>query len=690
MSDTISIPDRVKELRRIIAEHDQAYYVHNKPVIADEVYDQLYRELVALEKANPDLADPNSPTARVGNDLTVDFAKVSHGQPMLSLSKAFSVDETLRFFISALGDGFDPEDEVVVEPKIDGLSLSLRYENGQLVKAVTRGDGTVGDDVTMGARTIRSIPLQLLPPATMSSMGLNFEVRGEVYMSKKVFEELNADREEKFANPRNAAAGTLKQKDTKEVARRRLNFIAYNAAGLGVDSHDAMIGTLYMLGFEVPEVKVCKLDPDVLTDVIGKFAQKRSSFAYDIDGLVFKIRSMARRIELGLGTTAPKWAVAYKFPAEQKLAYLQDIELTVGRTGQITPNARIEPTQLAGTVVKNASLSNIDEITRMRINVGDTVVLQKAGEIIPQIVGVRVGGVIYIEGRQMTDLVKNTLHEFETKSVWQMPTRCPSCGGTLVRHGVHYFCPNDRCKERLVQQLIYTFGKGCLDCNGTGDAQCRAFVDNGRLTLLDVLKMSKTEVCNLFSGSAASKFLIQRERIKTAPLWRKLKSLGIEGLGSTNAKELAARWSSLADIIDHEAELPGIIGPVNAASLLKFVEENVDYITALQEAGMIFAEDRKEGPLSGRVFCITGAMGSGSRDQVAARIEAAGGIVKDSVGKKVHFLVAGEGGGRNKAEAAKKNGTKVITEEDLFKMIGQDMPTAGGHGKANAFEFQEI
>jgi len=705
MNDTISISDRIKELRQIIHTHNHNYFILNKPTIPDETFDQIFRELLELERAHPEFADPNSPTVRVGCDLVNDFSKVQHVRPMQSLAKSFTTEETVGFFVSALGESFDTDVEVVVEPKIDGLSLSLHYENGKLVQAVTRGDGAVGDDVTANARTIVSVPIDVVPDAKVRSTNLTFEVRGEVYMSRQTLNELNAERAENnlepFANPRNAAAGTMKLKDSREVARRHLKFVAYQAFGLDVESHAAMIGMLNLLGFTTPNTHVysCKLDADEVDAIIEKISKERNDYPYDIDGVVFKIASIPLRTELGLATSTPRWAVAYKFPAERKATKLLGIELTVGRTGQITPNARIEPVQLAGTTVKNASLSNIDEIVRMRINVGDRVIIQKAGEIIPQVVGVEFGRFCFIEGVLDSEATggldadapaaaEKTVADFSQKPVWPMPETCPSCNEPLHRDGVHYFCVNARCKERLVQGLIYSLGKGCLDMNGSGEATCRALVDNGRLTLLDVFKMSKTEVCSLFTGSAASKFMRERERIKTAPLWRKLKALGINGLGSTNAKALAQKWSNIADIVDHMPELASVIGTVNAGEFSKYVEENQDYLIQLQEVGLVFAEERHDGPLSGKVFVITGALQSGSREQVVSRIEAAGGIVKDSVGRKVNYLIAGEGGGRKRQDAAKHN-VPVISEEDLYKMLGQEMPTGTGHGKANEFEFQQ-
>jgi DNA ligase (NAD+) len=712
-TDSISVKDRLAELRRLVHEHNHRYFVLNEPIIPDETFDKIFRELLELEKAHPEFADPNSPTVRVGNDSANEFVKVQHEEPMLSLAKVFSVEETVGFFVSAVGgpdeDGFEDlaQQELAVEPKIDGLSLSLHYENGQLVRAVTRGDGTTGDDVTANARTIQSIPLQAQHNALIGDVStMSFEVRGEAYMTKDTFAALNAERaengEQLFANPRNAAAGTLKQKDSREVAKRQLRFIAYQAYGLPVETHVALLGMLGMLGFHTPTPVMCRPDPDEVEHTIDEFTKCRANYPYDIDGLVFKLNRIELQVELGAGTTTPKWAVAYKFPAERKLAKLLDIELTVGRTGQITPNARIEPTQIAGTTVKNASLSNIDIITRRKIDVGDTIILQKAGEIIPEVVGVQFSGWAFIDGRvdlEASGAAKDapfpevSQHSFDVaKTSWKMPTKCPACNSDLVRDGVHYFCVNDHCLERKVQYLIYALGKGCLDWDGMGEAAVRDLVEHGTdyASLLSILKMSNDDIEHIFKPAMQRKFKAERERIKAAPLWRKLKALGIAGLGTTNAKAVAHRWGNLADALDHIEEVPKVIGQVNGKAFTDYVIKNVDYLADLQSAGFVFAEERHEGPLSGKLFCITGAMASGTRDQVAARIEKAGGVVKSSVGKKVNFLVSGPGGGQNKADDAKKYGTKVITEEELYAMIGQAMPTARGSGNANQFEFEGV
>lgn len=674
---------RMDELCEAIARHDNAYFVQNKPTITDEVYDQMLVELRNLESEFPDLRNPNSPTSRVGSDLESTFDKVQHRSPMLSLEKAFSTEEIIGHFVHAIGEDFDPDIDVVVEPKIDGLSLALRYVDGNLVMATTRGDGTTGDDVTANARTIKSIPTILTVDPKIGRISTTIEVRGEVCMSRKTFAELNEERLEAgldaFANPRNAASGTMKLKDSREVAKRRLSFVAYQLFqddDVPSVSQNSLLGTLSLLGFTIPKTKNSRLDPDQIDKILAYQAEHRNDYPYDIDGLVIKIDSTSIQRELGLGTTTPKWAVAYKFPAERKVAKLLDIELTVGRTGQITPNARIQPIQLAGTTVKNASLGNIDEILRMKINVGDEIIIQKAGEIIPQVVGVVFEGIHVIEGSGLEGQAKE---RFDQKPVWTMPVECPSCKTAIRRDGVHYFCTNTSCNERQVQYLIYAFGKGCLDCDGLGEAQARTLVENGCSSILGVLKFPEDQVCAVFKKAASKKFLAQREKIKEAPLWRKIKAMGIDGIGTTMAKELSARWSNIADMVEKPEDLPEVIGIVNAASFVRWVEANIDEVVGLQEAGFVFSEERKTGPLSGSVFCITGAMASGTRDFVAHKIEENGGAVKDSVGRKVNYLVSGDGGGRNKAEAARKYGTKVITEAELYTMMGFDgVPVGGG------------
>lgn len=632
--------ERIKELRNLLHQANYDYHVLNQPVLADSEYDRLFAELVKLEREHPELDDPNSPTKRVGGVEIGKFTKVRHALPMLSLDNAFTPSEVVDFFGS--------DYEVVVEPKIDGLSLSLRYDHGELVMATTRGDGTTGDDVTANARTIMSIPTTLPGGATM-------EVRGEVFMAKDIFKKLNEEREQAgedlFANPRNAAAGTMKQKSSAEVAKRKLGFVGYYIMH-GNETQAMVLSTLESLGFKTPTHVVT----NVLNApaVIKEFAAQRNTFAYDIDGLVFKVNSPKVRSELGMGTRSPKWAVAYKFPPEQGVTTVRSVTIQIGRTGVLTPVAELEPLSLAGTTVKRATLCNQDMIKRLDVNIGDKVILQKAGEIIPQIV--------------VVSTKRSTGH-------FQLPSVCPCCGSPVVQleGQVAIRCPNSECPERVVQHLKYVMSKGVLDWDGMGEMTVRALVAAGVRKLSDVFKMSQPELERL----AGSRVVAHREQVKQVPLWRKLLSLGIEHVGKSSCKELAAKYSSIEDIFANATTLEkvaSILGPVAYRSFVEGISSAVAEIEALENLGMSFSEQRgSDCTLSGKTFVITGTMMSGTRDQVAAKIEAKGGMVKPSISKKVDYLVRGEGAGRNKSAAAEKLGLPIITEEELYSMLGEVM-----------------
>jgi DNA ligase (NAD+) len=639
---------KINNLRAKLHQANVDYYVHSSPTITDAEYDRLLRELKELEDRNPSLVDPNSPTARVGAAEISSFAKVRHTKPMLSLDNAFTVDEVLDHLKH-------PNAGVLVEWKIDGLSLSLIYENGQLVRAVTRGDGTIGDDVTINARTIADIPL-VLPTA------LNVEVRGEVYMPKDVFAKLNRQRqaegEELFANPRNAASGTMKQKNPVEVARRKLRFLAYHYSRTNVETQGQSLSALKHLGFNVPETMMCSLsDRARVNECINLASIRRNNLPFEVDGLVFKLDNLKLQEEAGYGTRSPKWAIAFKFPAERKATKLNSITVQIGRTGTLTPVAELEPILIAGTTVKRASLCNQDEIVRLGINVGDDVLVEKAGEIIPKVVG-------------LSQKVK--------QGHWLMPTHCPCCNTRIEKEEgqVAYYCPNFACPDQVFERLEHAVCKRSLDIDGCGESQIRQLIANGVKTLKDLFSIENVS----FLGTASqAKFVREREKAKKAPLWRKLHALGIEGLGSTSCKELAARFTSLEQMVDHDAEVKSILGPVAACNFFATIETLIDEIAKLDALGFTFEEDAKaRGVLSGKVFVITGAMLSGSRDQVSAKIEGLGGTVKPSVSKKVNFLVKGDGAGANKTEAATKYGTKIITEDELYRLMGVELTVDAG------------
>lgn len=677
---------RAAELRKQIHAHNHAYYVLASPTVTDAEYDRMFADLRELEKRWPQIADPNSPMARVGSQVMSTFTKTKHAKKMLSLDNAYSAQEVTDFF---KGQNV----QLVVEPKFDGLSLSIRYVKGHLVTAVTRGDGTTGDDVTQNAKTIKSIPLQLLHPITC-------EVRGEVYMPIPAFDTINAELaaagEDLFANPRNAAAGTLKNKDSRIVAKRHLAFVAYNAVSpkefvndyladysretthtVGYfGTHDQVLQCLEQLAFITPMscYTVSGLKVDLtrfvqfdntfgIDKIIHEMDEIRQTLTVQTDGLVFKVNSLKAQDDLGDGTRAPKWATAYKYPPERKPTVLKDIEISLGRLGTLTPVAILEPLQLSGTTVQRASLCNQDEVNRLGINIGDTVFVEKSAEIIPKVMGLAKKG--------------------PRKGNWQMPTECPCCHTKVVKieGQVAYRCPNKAtCSSQAVERLKHTLGKSALDWDGFGDEMILAAVDTGLTTLGGLLKIGDKLIDSTFPKAFAKKFKAERERIKTVPLWRKIHSLGVQGIGRSLSQDLCAKWSSLADMAANPEEVKKLVGEVFGTNFLNFLVENVDDLEELEALGFQFSETAdRSGPLSGKTFCITGGLVSGKREEVAARIEKAGGTFKSSVSKKVEYLLVGEGGGANKAEAAQKHGTKVITEEQLYEMMGVPMPRAASN-----------
>jgi DNA ligase (NAD+) len=658
------------------ASHD--YYVRNQPTLTDLEFDALLRELQGLER-EAGRALPGSPTQRVGSDLVGGFVKVPHLSPMLSLDNTFNVEQVQRHFMAENS----PSTEIVIEGKIDGASLELRYEKGLLVQAITRGDGTTGDDVTANVRAIRAIPLQLAEPLTL-------RVRGEIFMRRSVFDALNVERvaagEEPFANPRNAASGSLKQKSPSEVSRRKLSFFAYwsnlpetfGQIQMVQKLSDLGLPTLYDAPLAVSDEKAsdsartCALSAasmlgsaTALSSLLDWLQEIRGELDFDLDGAVIKINDRQKQAELGNKTKSPVWACAFKFPAERVATLLEGIEITVGRTGQITPNARLKPVSLAGTTVSNASLMNADEIARIGNPApGDIVWVEKSAEIIPRVVGVKTKG----------------------GQTWAFPGGC-ICGIELERRGVHYFCNNPACEEKVFQQMKHALAKPALDWDGMGEAQVRLLIRSGQELRERALKLSDLFTLDPqalgFKPAAVKKFLVERERVKTAPLWRKLCALGIESIGQTASKELASTYGSLDKIIDalladadgQPSEIRSLLGPVALKSLALFLQAEVAELEALESLGFVFADpEKKVGPMTGKILVITGTLTSGTRDQVVARIEAAGGLVKNSVGKKTSYLVTGEQPGGTKTTDAQKHGVPVLTEEQLYGLLGEPMP----------------
>lgn len=651
---------RIVELRRDLNQHGYLYHVLNAPSLSDHDYDALFKELVDLEKEYPELYDPNSPTSRVGSPSASTFAKTKHETPMLSLDNAFNTVDVLKFFSSTSipkTNGMT----ICAEPKIDGLSLELVYDEGVLVRALTRGDGAVGDDVTENARAIETVPLVLLKPITIT-------VRGEVFIKKTVFDCLNAAQEyageELFSNPRNTASGAMGLKDSAEVAKRRLSFIAYAVVDAWKFAYDqrGLTAFLESVGFVSPAslgvpdeaYDVPVTDADAIDHMIQKMDDFRRTLDLITDGAVLKLENLALQKEAGVGTRSPRWAVAYKYPPERKATTLLDIEVTVGKTGKLTPLAHLEPVTIAGTVVARASLMNADEVGRIACGIGDRVEVLKSGEIIPRVVKV----------------VKKV-----SLAPWKMPTCCPGCGSPVTKQEqfVDYYCYNEHCKPQVLARLRYATAKGALDLDGCGDAMIASLYANGVRKLSDLFTLSDL---SFLSPDARSKFESERERVKKAPLWRKVNALCIEGIGSETSKLLVSKFKSFYAVFDNLGAVKALLGAVRYASLIDYAKRNSAEFDALEDAGFLFDADpeAQTGPLSGKTFVITGTLMTTKREKMESMIQEAGGNTKKSVTKAVDYLVVGVEPGNNKISAADRLGTPKIDEETLYQMLGVSMP----------------
>jgi DNA ligase (NAD+) len=663
----LTATDRLTELRDLIRNYDHWYYVKDAAKITDADYDTLYKELVELEARNPELTDPNSPTKRVGGIGSSGFIKTKHERRMLSLKNTFSASDVINYF--KVGE------ELVVEPKVDGLSLKLVYKDGQLVQAITRGNGEFGDDVTENARTIRTIPLVL-------ENAIDIEVTGEVYMEYSVFNALNdkmeSEGEEPFANARNAAGGTLKLKDPAEVASRHLSFVVHGCFTEfeGVDTQWGLIELLEGQGFQsvfgLPTLQSCPTVAGSLTlSTPAKLAREiegadtnRKFLNLATDGLVFKINDLAKQRELGEGNKYPNWAVAYKFPPERKSTTLLGVTLQVGKSGRVTPVAELKPVNLSGTLVRRASLCNQAEINRLGINLDDEVWVEKSAEIIPKVMGVA---------------------EKITGGVYEMDELCPCCQTKLVKEEglVDLYCPNRDCDEQVFGRLKYAVGKSALDMDGCGDAMLRELMTHGVRKLSDLMTLKDI---HFLKKSARQKLMEGRETAKKQVFWRQLNALGIEGIGAQTCQNIAAAFSSLISVFDEEEhERFKRIFKDDGDDSSKYIafmnfmrdEENAAELNRLEAAGITFETAVTQiGKLTGKTFAITGALMSGSRDQMMRRIEACGGMVKPNVSAKCQYLVVGTDGGRLKAEKAEKLGVPTITEEQLYAMMGAAMPVA--------------
>lgn len=651
---------RIEELRRVLHYHSRKYYLEDAPEISDVEYDKLFYELVKLEEENPEFYDSNSPTARVGGKPSEKFEKIQHTVPLKSLTDVFSYEELHRFI--AKNEAEFGSIDYSVECKIDGLSAALHYENGQLIYGATRGDGTVGENVTANVKTIRSIPLSI------DYQGL-LEVRGEIYMPKEAFEALNAEKEANeetlFANPRNAAAGSLRQLDSRITATRKLDIFVFNlqACDKEFSTHGESFDFMKSQGFRtVPFQKVCHTFEEIVS-VIEEIGQKRQSLPYDIDGVVIKADSIAKRREIGEGTSTPKWAVAYKFPPEQKETLLERITIQVGRTGVLTPIAELSPVRIAGSVVSRATLHNIDFITEKDIRVGDVVVVQKAGDIIPEIV------------ESKKDQRKEDL------AVFAMPQTCPSCGEPVFRdEEASVRCTNAACPAQLMRNLEHFASKDAMDIAGLGPAVLKLLKDNGIIkNVSDLYRIQADQIVTLERmGEKSAENLVKAiADSKNRGLARLLYALGIRQIGITTAESLVKRYADIDEYFSLTVnDLCSIedIGEITANSIVEFFsrETTKQIIEDLKSLGVKTTADREEiadQRFAGLTFVLTGTLPTMSRSEAEALIKKYGGKASSSVSKKTSYVLAGEDAG-SKLTKAQSLGVTIIDEEEFLRMIG--------------------
>ncbi len=669
MSSHKQANNRIARLRDEINYHNYRYYILDDPEITDSEYDRLLRELQDLEQQYPDLITPDSPTQRVGATPLETFAEVKHRVPMLSLGNAFSDQEVLDFDRRARERLGVEVVEYAVEPKLDGLAISLRYEDGILVQAGTRGDGTTGEDVTLNVRTIDTIPLRLI--------GHNYpnvlEVRGEIIMDKAGFEKLNQSRreqgEKEFVNPRNAAAGSLRQLDPRITASRPLSFFSYGIGehvdGELPDRHSTIIRKLQDWGLRInPESRGVSGAPGCL-DYYRRIQVKRAALAYEIDGVVYKVDRLAQQEQLGFVARAPRWAIAHKFPAQEEMTEVEAIDVQVGRTGALTPVARLKPVFVGGVTVSNATLHNQDEIDRLDVRVGDTVIVRRAGDVIPQIVSV-------VKSRR-----KNQTDEFK------IPAYCPVCGsGTERLEGdAKTFCTGGLYCEAQRKEMIKHFAsRRAMDIEGLGDKLVEQLVDSGLVhDPADLYSLTEAPLCELerMAQKSARNILAALDKSKNTTLARFIYALGIHNVGETTAQTLAQHFGSLERLMAADEEsLQAVadIGPVVAHSLVTFFSQphNREVIDKLRATGLhwpdVEIKPEEALPLKGKTFVLTGTLTHMSRNEAKAALQALGAKVSGSVSKKTDYVVVGENPG-SKAAKAEQLGVEILTESLLLQLL---------------------
>ena len=657
-----NIINRISELTEILKNANYEYYNLDNPSITDQEYDKYLRELITLEEKYPEYADPNSPTKRVGGEAIDKFIKVTHKIPMISLSNVFNEDEIIEFTNRIKNAGFNPQ--YVCELKIDGLSVSLHYEHGKLIYAATRGDGVIGEDITHNVKTIKTVPLDL-------KKDIDIEVRGEIYMNKATLEILNRERikngETKLQNVRNAAAGSIRQLDPKIAAKRHLDVWIYhlpNPLDYGIKTHKEALDFMKELGFKVNDASRLVENEEGIIDFINEYTEKRSKLPYEIDGVVIKVNDIETQKYLGTTAKYPRWATAYKFPAEEVLTKLIDIKFTVGRTGQVTPNAVLEPVLVMGSTIRRATLHNEDYCLEKDLRIGDIVSIRKAGDVIPEVVEAKKNRRLGIE------------------KPFQMIYECPICGKSLVKKGnVDYFCINNECPKKNIESLIHFASRNAMNIDGMGTEIIEDFYNEGFIrTIPDFYKLKnyKDNIIELegYGNKKVNNLLIAIDESKQNSVERLIFGLGISGIGHKNAKLLARRYKNIHNLetATYE-ELTAIrdIGNILAHNIVNFFANpsNIDLINTLEKLGInmnYLGEDAKENiNITNKKFVITGTISFMSRDEIKALIESYGGSESGSVSKNTNVVIVGETPG-SKYEKAKALGIE-IWDEDKFKEI---------------------
>ncbi len=661
--------ERIADLRTALHEHNHRYYILDQPTISDFEFDQLLKELEQLERQFPEFYDENSPTMRVGGSVVKSFNTVVHQYPMLSLGNTYNWDE-LADWIGRV-EKLAPESTFVCELKYDGVAIGIRYEHGKLVQAVTRGDGTQGDDITTNVRTIRSVPLQLNGPAPDS-----FEIRGEIVLPHAAFERLNTSRraegQPEFANPRNCASGTLKLQDSSVVASRGLDAYLYFVLPDGVfaDTHSKTIEAAGELGFKVPKnsdkyIAECSGIEEIKA-FIEYWDVERHHLPFDIDGIVIKVNDYKAQQDLGFTAKSPRWATAFKFKAEQVSTRLEHVSYQVGRTGAITPVANLKPVWLGGTTVKRASLHNQDQIALLDLHVGDEVFVEKGGEIIPKVVGIKLDA--RAEGAVPVEFISH----------------CPECQTELVRKEgeAQHYCPNaSGCTPQISGRIQHFISRKAMDIMGMGSETVQLFVEKGLIhSIADLYDLTYDQIIALegFKEKSVTNFLEGLEASKQIPFERVLFGLGIRHVGATVAKKLARHFGSMTQLLQADFEtLKAVddIGEVIALQLTEYLNEdtNLEELARLQQAGLQFemevVDTPTEGPLVGAKVVVSGVFESFSRDELKALIETLGGQNVSSISSKTTYVVAGEGMGPSKKAKAEKLGIPLLNEEEFKAMI---------------------